>query len=443
MAPDARISKYLAEALGTYFLVLTIGCNVLGGSGVWAVTSIASSLMVCIFAFGAASGAHFNPSVTLAVYLSGKLPGGLKELAFYSLSQVAGGLLAALSYLFLFGASFDLGPGKGHSWLVAASVELIYTCMLCFVVLNVACASASQGNQFFALAIGFVIIAGGYAAGSISGAAFNPAVAFAIDLSSADKSFGMCGIYLVAEFLGSALAVLLFKLTRPEEFGDTANKNSLLSRLFAEAIGTYFLTLTAGLNVLKGSAAGAWSVAASLMCMIYSLGNCSGGHFNPAVTLAVLLSKRNKIDPAEASYYIVAQIIGAITAGLTYISLLGMSAPLNPGSSWGRTTMAETLYTTLLCLVVLSTATVNKPSKDFFGLAIGAVVTVAGFAGAPFGVVLNPAVSIGFDVSNSVKGGTFGHSLLFTGMEMAGAGIAAGLFGVLYPDEYRERGLKV
>merc|ERR1719487_1524228 len=91
--------------------------------------------------------------------------------------------MAALSYYALFGTVFNLQPGKGFGWWEVMVVEVLYTFMLCFVVLNVATAKKNDGNQYFGLAIGFVIIAGGYAAGPISGGAFNPAVALGIDLS--------------------------------------------------------------------------------------------------------------------------------------------------------------------------------------------------------------------------------------------------------------------
>lgn len=430
--------KYFAEFLGTYFLVLTVGCNVLGGTGVWAVTSIALSLMIGIYAFGACSGAHFNPAVTFAVFLTGKLPGGVQEALFYATSQIFGGILASFTYMYLFSASFDLAPGKGHGPVAAGVSELLYTCLLCFVILNVACTAASAGNQYFGLAIGFVIIAGGYAVGAISGAAFNPAVAIAIDLSSADKSFGMCGIYVVAELVGAALAVFLFKAIRPEEFGDTGSKNSLQVRLISEAIGAYFLTLTVGLNTLKTSAAAAWSIGACLLSLVYAMGNVSGGHFNPAVTASVLLSRRNKIDQKEAGYYVLAQLAGGVLGGISYMLLIGQSFPLNAGISWTKTGIAEILFTSLLCLVVLSVATTSKPSKDMYGLAIGSAVTAGGFAGSAFGVTLNPAVAVGVDVANGLKGGSVGHSLLFGSMELAGAGLAAGCFQALYPDEFRE-----
>merc|ERR1719316_2559881 len=99
------------------------------------------------------------------------------------------------------------------------TVEIAYTFMLCFVVLNVATAAKNAGNQFFGLAIGFVIIAGGYAAGGISGGAFNPAVAFGIDVAGSATQFGWCFYYLVYELIGAAVAAGLFRVVRPEEFG--------------------------------------------------------------------------------------------------------------------------------------------------------------------------------------------------------------------------------
>ena len=94
--------------------------------------------------------------------------------------------------------------------------------MLSFVVLNVAIAtkSGNSPNQFFGLAIGFVIVAGAYGAGAVSGGCFNPAVAIGIDASGAMQgSFGWCLVYTVCEFVGAALAAVMFKLVRPQEFG--------------------------------------------------------------------------------------------------------------------------------------------------------------------------------------------------------------------------------
>eukprot|EP00392_Amoebophrya_sp_AT5.2_P013846 g13978.t1 len=429
------LPKYLSEFVGTYILVLTIGCNVLGGTAVWAVTSIACALMVSIYAFGAVSGAHFNPAVTLSIALTNKMPGGFKEAAIYMAVQLAGGVCAGFTYLGLFKQAFELGPGKGHSWLAAGVVELLYTAMLCFVVLNVACASASTDNQYYGLAIGFVVVAGGYAVGTISGGCFNPAVSFGIDLASYDKGVYMCFVYLIFQMIGAAAAAGLFRLVRSEDFGGVAL--TLNSKLIAEAVGTFLLTLTVGFNVLTASAAGAYSIGACLMCMVYALGNVSGGHFNPAVTLAVLLSGRDIISTQDALKYMGVQVLSAMCAGLTYMGVLGMSFRVAPGLGWFKTGLGEVVYTALLCFVVLSVATVKKPSADMFGLAIGSVITVAGFAGASMGVVvLNPAVGIGIDFSNMVKGGHFGNSLLYTLLEGVGAAAAVGLFKTVRPSEF-------
>lgn len=430
----ADFPKYVSEFVGTYILVLTIGCNVLGGTAVWAVTSIACSLMVGIYALGGVSGAHFNPAVTLAVLLSNKLPGGWQDAAVYMASQFLGAVAAGLTYLSIFHTAFDLGPGKGHGWLSAGFVEMIYTAMLCFVVLNVACSSACKDNQYYGLAIGFVIVAGGYAVGTVSGAAFNPAVAFGIDVASAHKGFGFSLVYFVFQFLGAGIAAGLFRLVRAEDFGGV--KNALTSELVSEFVGTFLLTVTVGFNVLTASAAGAWSIGACLMCMVYALGNCSGAHFNPAVTLAVLLSGRGKIDSKKALQYMGVQTLASITAGLVYIAVLGQSFKVAPGLTWVKTGLGEIIFTALLCFVVLSVATVQKPSKDMFGLAIGSVITAAGFAGASMGVVLNPAVGIGADFANMIKGGHFGSSLAFAALECAGAAAAVGVFRTVRPGEY-------
>merc|ERR1719310_1247706 len=138
--------------------------------------------MVSIYALGGVSGANFNPAVSLTLGVAGKLP--WSEVAIYTLVQIVAGVTAGYSYVLLMGKSFNLQPGAGFDWWEAGLVEFLYTFMLCFVVLNTATAEKNFGNQFYGLAIGFVIIAGGYAGGNISGGAFNPAVAFGIDVSA-------------------------------------------------------------------------------------------------------------------------------------------------------------------------------------------------------------------------------------------------------------------
>merc|ERR1719201_122104 len=138
----------------------------------------------------------------------------------YVVMQMLGGVAAAFAYVGMFGMheSFNLEPTKGHSWWQACLVETIYTFMLCFVVLNVAASKVHAGkNQFYGLAIGFVVVAGAYGAGAVSMGCFNPAVALAIDTASFWIGFKFGPIYAIVELAGAALAAVLFKICRPEE----------------------------------------------------------------------------------------------------------------------------------------------------------------------------------------------------------------------------------
>merc|ERR1719440_2230375 len=264
------------------------------------------------------------------------------EVGIYSAVQIVAGIVAGFTYFALFGKTFNLAPTKGFSVVAAALCEILYTFMLCFVVLNVA--AVKKGcQQYFGLAIGFVIIAGAYGAGAVSGGCFNPAVAFGIDVSSAHLGLGWCFAYTIFELIGAGLAAGLFKVVRPEG-GHQDEKYSTVSMCVSEFLGAYILILTVGLNVMGKSPAGAFSIAASLMCMIYALGDVSGAKFNPAVSLAVFLSKQKDSEekPDAPSHPIArtlaemgAQIGGGVAAGFTYAGIYGFKAfPLGPGAGY-------------------------------------------------------------------------------------------------------------
>merc|ERR1719453_238595 len=142
------------------------------------------------------------------------------------------------------------------------------------------------------------------------------------------KFFGMSMAYMGFEFLGGLLASGMHRVVRPKEYGGEGN--SMVSNITSEFMGTFYLVLTVCFNVYGGSKCGAWSIAASLMCMIYALGNVSGAHFNPAVTVAILMSGRGKIALQDALWYILAQLLGGVAAGLTTVTLLQRAAPLGP-----------------------------------------------------------------------------------------------------------------
>jgi len=435
-------AKYLAEFCGTFMLVLTVGFNVLTGSPIWAVTSIACTLMVMIWALGGVSGANFNPAVSCCLGFAGKM--NWQEVGGYCCIQLAAGICAGLCYELTVGDMFNLAPTPGFEFWQAGLAEFLYTFMLCFVVLNVACSKMHGGkNQFYGLAIGFVVIAGGYGAGHISGGCFNPAVAVGIDVSSLDLGFGWCGMYIIAELAGAFLAKVFFVLCRPEE-SDSAlalpSKYKLSSRVVSEFLGTYMLVLTVGLNVLAGSKAPVLSIASALMCMIFALGSCSGAHFNPAVTVSILGAGRDQIDLKDALIYIFTQILGGITAAFTYSAMQnGKTFPLGPGKGydWMHAGVAEIFFTFLLCFVVLSVATVKEPLTEYFGLAIGSCVTAGGYAiGAVSGGSLNPAVSFGIATSSVMNGGRFENCLIYSLFELVGALGAVAIFRVTRPSEY-------
>jgi aquaporin Z len=436
-------SKLVAEFTGTFLLIFTIGCNVLGGSGAWAGVSIACVLMVAIYSFGGISGANFNPAVSVTLGITKTLGGGglgWADVGMYSVVQIIAGIAAGFSYFALFGKPFNLAPAKGFGLVEAGMCELLYTFMLCFVVLNVAVAkkNGAADNSYYGLAIGFVIVAGAYGAGAVSGGCFNPAVAIGIDVSSAQMGILWCAPYVVFELVGAALAAGLFKVVRPDEF-EGGDAPSTVSKLTCEFIGTFILVLTVGLNVLGKSPAGAFSIAASLMCMIYALGGVSGANFNPAVSLAIFLFKLDpKFDASTMGQYMVAQILGGITAAFTYAAIhQGKTFPLGPGAGykWHQVAVAEIVFTFVLCLVVLGAA-VSSATKttQLFGFAIGSCVTVGGFAiGGISGGSLNPAVSFGIAASQIMNGGFFFKALIYSAFEFIGAGLAAGVVMVSHP----------
>merc|ERR1719421_2140264 len=170
----------------------------------------------------------------------------------YAAVQVSGGIAAALCYSFVLQDKVKLAPKPGFGWAEAGLAELLYTCMLCFVVLNTAASrknGVASGTLFYGLAIGFVIVAGAYGAGNISGGAFNPAVALGLDISSAGLGFGWGFAYAGFELVGALLAAGLFRAVRPDDFGGS-DKYELGMRLASEFVGTFYLVLTVGLNVL-------------------------------------------------------------------------------------------------------------------------------------------------------------------------------------------------
>jgi len=208
--------KYLVEFIGTFFLMFTIGMTALapGDAGKFAPLAIASVVMVMIYAGGHISGGHYNPEVTLGVYLRGRCP--LVDVPFYMVAQVLGAIAAGVLIPVIKGEypTKHIDPG----FIVAQTLiaEFLFTFALVYVVLNVATSKDTAGNSNYGLAIGFTVLTGAYAVGDLTGGAFNPAVAAGLAFL---KFFpiGTIWIYLVAEFLGGALAAIVFKIVNPDD----------------------------------------------------------------------------------------------------------------------------------------------------------------------------------------------------------------------------------
>jgi len=215
----------LSEFLGTYVLVLTVCLVVMQASHapLAGVVGIAASLMVMIYALGAVSGGNFNPAVSLGLLLTGNLP--FMTFITYVISQVLGGLAAVGTAVLMCQKAWPVVlvadvPESSHvkaeagqgSWGAICGAELFYTFLLVLVVLNVAIRDAP--NQYYGLAIGFVIVAGGCAVGGISGGCFNPAVALSLDFGGifgdGKERYGSGFVYAAAEMVGAALAAGVF-----------------------------------------------------------------------------------------------------------------------------------------------------------------------------------------------------------------------------------------
>lgn len=212
---EFAMRRYLAEFIGTFFLSLTVCCAVLGNAAL-APVAIGAVLAALVFAGGHVSGAHYNPAVTVAVWVRGKISS--RDVPGYIGAQAAGGVLAALMARAITGAAapkaLSLSGGKLGSAFLA---ELLVTFLLGYVVLNVATSKDHPDNSFYGIAIGFTVLAGAVAVGGVSGGAFNPAVALGIS-SAGLVSWSLIWMYLLAEVLAGIGAGVVFRVLNPHEW---------------------------------------------------------------------------------------------------------------------------------------------------------------------------------------------------------------------------------
>lgn len=169
--------------------------------------------MVMVYAGGHISGAHYNPAVSLAASVRGRHSWG--ELIPYWVAQVSGAALAAGAAMYLTG-----GVAKSAEPLADVSkaflAEFLFTFALAFVVLNSATAKGTSGNSFYGLAIGFTVLTGAFAVGSISGGAFNPAVAVGAGIMGL-MHMPSIWAHIVADLAGGLVAGLAFLFLNPDD----------------------------------------------------------------------------------------------------------------------------------------------------------------------------------------------------------------------------------
>jgi aquaporin Z len=209
--------KYVAEFIGTFGLVFTVACAVRSGDGILVPLAAGAALMMMVDA-GHISG-HFNPAVSLDVFLRGRLPHN--DLIAYWVAQFVAALIEGLLAAFV--VQHNLGgkatiPGL-HAKFAALLAELLFTFALVYVVLNVATSKDHLNNQFYGLAIGFTVAAGAFAVGGVSGGAFNPAVAIGAMFAGV-LSWANIWIYLIGEALGAAAAAVMFHLLNAGDVGE-------------------------------------------------------------------------------------------------------------------------------------------------------------------------------------------------------------------------------
>lgn len=231
-------------------------------------------------------------------------------------------------------------------------------------------------------------------------------------------------------------------------------------KALCEFIGSFFFILTINLCVVNAGQFAPIAIGFMLMAQVFAFGYISGAHFNPAVTLGVVLVGQLKIK--RASFYVLAQTLGGIAAGLFSILLLPKEdmALFNPpspvasedgtysGGAIGRAFLSELVFTCCLVTVVLHVACSRQRNNNHYGLAIGMTVMSSAFSvGKISGGGFNPAVSTGLLVGKCVGGTNDGVEdacdplrfiWLYWLAPLLGAILASGTFLVVHAMEAEE-----
>lgn len=179
-----NVVKYIAEFTGTMFLILFVKLEGTFDSKT-AAPSLGFGLALLVYTFGYISGAHLNPNVSIAILCQNQPAFSLKKdrgmVLLYFVSQILGGIAGGfLSWAVggtMVAGAYPSVPGDDiMSQCNAMIAEIVFTFLLCSVVLHVAVDPRTQPNQYYGLCIGFALSLGITCIGSISGCCLNTAV---------------------------------------------------------------------------------------------------------------------------------------------------------------------------------------------------------------------------------------------------------------------------
>jgi len=417
-------ARLFAEFLGTALLAFAVSTTLLTDQE-FASIAIGGTVIALVYAFAHVSGSQFNPAVTLALIIrQAMLPA---EAAAYVVAQIAGsyvgGLFGSVALNVPVGqighpsVGFDVAPGS------ALLCETLLTFALAHTVLHAATTSYAEGKFYFGLAIGFLVLSAVISVGGLSGCALNPAIGL---LATMTPDAPDVWIYFLGPLLGGGLAGGLFQLTHPGEVRkDPSAPKPSYADYAIEFVGTFLLCFTFALSVGQGEPLASLGVGAMYLSQVYAGGPTSGGHYNPAVTLAVYLRStvlprageggvpqvgarqggggggKSGLPLSKAVGYVTFQLVAALVAGgialccLPHATNLGFPH-IGAGFRYGTVWWGEGVASAYLAYVVLQTTTAPKTAGNgFFGLAIGLTYVAMGEAlSSVTGGALNPAVAL-------------------------------------------------
>ena len=435
LAPRVIGPKLLTEVIGTLFLTWAVGMT--GGTQpTVAPLAIGGTLMAMVYAGGHISGAHYNPTVSLAVFCRGLSTPA--ELVLYIVAQLVGGFIGAGFAVSYQGGTDKLGcptfGGDSYSVRQACLAEFLWSLLLATVVLNVATAKATTNNSYYGLCIGFTVVSGATAVGGVSGGAFNAAVGLALNAVKGGDDAYKLWVYLIFPALGGCAGGFLFRLTSPADFINSSfriikdeKKADAVAAYVMEFFATFYLALFVALGPLRAGLdplLTAFSLFALCTTLLFTAGAASGCHMNPAVSCGLfvrfgLLGTNEKtravFPPMKALIYVLCQLAAGLAAGGIGLCLLvkdelkntqmGFPTPSLDGQKDSGAFFGEVQGVFALVYVVLNTATVRSlEGNSFFGIAIGMTIAATAFALSDVsGGCLNPAVAMLAPIASTLE----------------------------------------